>query len=228
MKKILVGNWKSNKSPQEVEAWFHTFATTPAPTETTVILAVPFVYLPLAKTLIQQHSLTWLQLAAQDCSPYPLGSYTGAVAAVMLKDMAKYCLVGHSERRQHFHESHQEIANKIEELQAASITPVLCVDEEYAVEQLNHLKATSGLIVAYEPLAAIGTGVAADPTKVAEVIAMLKTKLPVNTPILYGGSTNASNAEEFLTTAEADGLLPGSSSLDPEVFREMITVCDRH
>lgn len=223
--RYLVGNWKSNKTFEETYKWFDEFAGlyTPVP-DLTVVVAVPFTFIQEAKKKVTELALKQVHVAAQDVSPFPFGSYTGAISAQMLAGYVDYCIVGHSERRNHFAESHLEIANKVNQLHQAGITPVLCVDEPYAQKQLAVLEDgdREKLIIAYEPLEAIGTGEPDDPEHTEAVANKIKEILNNDSiPIIYGGSTNENNAHTYLGVEGISGLLPGGSSLKPDVFSQM-------
>lgn len=224
--RYLIGNWKSNKTFEETYQWFDQFSKIYDPViDLTTVLAVPFPFLQEASKKKHELNLQHFALAAQDISPYPFGAYTGAVSANMLKHQIEYCIVGHSERRQYFAESHLEIANKVELLLTSEITPILCLDQPYAQKQLAAFdqKDLEKLIIAYEPLEAIGTGEPADPKQVAEVVKRIRELIQTDqTPIIYGGSTNADNARTYLEIEGVAGLLPGSSSLNPDVFSRMV------
>lgn len=224
--KYLIGNWKSNKTFEQTYTWFDEFAKVYQPQlGVEVVIAVPFPFIQEAHKKAHELKLLNFSICAQDVSPYPFGAYTGAVAAGMLKSHVSYCLVGHSERRDHFVESHLEIANKITQLLENNIKPVLCVDEPYAQTQLAALDQNqiNQLILAYEPLSAIGTGNPDEPEHVREVTLRLQDFLNnKDVPIIYGGSTNPENAKSYLAVPTISGLLPGGSSLKPEVFASMV------
>lgn len=223
--RYLVGNWKSNKNFEETYTWFDLFAAKYRPiANTSVVVAVPFPFIVEAKKKVTELNLEQVYIAAQDISPFPYGSYTGAVSAQMLAAYVDYVIVGHSERRNHFAESHLEIANKIYQAHQAEITPILCVDEPYVQKQLAVVETDdlSDLIIAYEPLSAIGTGQPDDPKHIGQVVEKINQILDSKTiPIIYGGSTNDQNASTYLKIEGIDGLLPGGSSLNPETFSNM-------
>jgi len=212
--KYIVGNWKSNKSSEEVEAWWREFAGVYKKHERVeALVAVPFVYLPMAAALRDDLEVK-VSIAAQDVSPYPYGAYTGAVAAAMIAEWVDWAIVGHSERRNYFHETSGEVANKVSQLADAGLGVVLCVDAPYAQEQRAALgELPEKLVVAYEPLSAIGTGNPEDPKAVAETVAKVKEWYEGRT-VIYGGSTTPENAGEYLGVPGVDGLLPGGASLD--------------
>ena len=223
--RYLIGNWKSNKNFVETYTWFDDFAKIYKPVpDLTVVVAVPFPFLIEAQKKIQELSLEQVSLAAQDISPYPYGAYTGAISAPMVQAHIEYCIVGHSERRNYFAESHLEVSNKIDQLLAVGITPVLCLDEPYAQKQIAALeeKVFEKIIIAYEPLEAIGSGQPDDPEHTKNVAQLIRELLQTEaTPIIYGGSTKPDNAGTYLKVEGISGLLPGGSSLKPHVFAEM-------
>ena len=223
--RYLIGNWKSNKTFEETYTWFDEFSKVYSPvSDLSVVVAVPFLYIQEGQKKLAELSLQKVSLASQDVSPYPFGSYTGAVSAQMLKGHVSYAIVGHSERREHFGESHLEIASKIDQLLEVGITPVLCIDEPYAQKQFATIDESKieKLVIAYEPLEAIGTGQPAEPDHVATVVKKIRAIINnESVPIIYGGSTNAENARTFLKVEGISGLLPGGSSLKPDVFAQM-------
>lgn len=165
------------------------------------------------------------KLAAQDVSRFPSGAYTGEVNAQMLKNLGvSYCLVGHSERRRYLHETSTDIVAKISELQDVGITPVLCVDTDNYLEQISLLSLSQkeNLLIAYEPLEAIGTGNPADPENVALIFHNIKEALAVNVPLLYGGSITAGEVTPFLKLESLAGFLVGSASLDAHDFAALL------
>lgn len=224
--RYLIGNWKSNKTFEETYRWFDQFAQVYAPVpDLTVVVSVPSPYIQEANKKISELKLKHVAVGAQDVSPYPFGAYTGAVSANMLKHHVGFCIVGHSERRNYFAESHLEVANKVSRLLEVSIKPVLCIDEPYAQKQFAAIDQSELVrtIVAYEPLEAIGTGNPAEPSHVANVVKNIKLLLDSDSvPIIYGGSTNAANTTDYLKIEGVSGLLPGGSSLNPNVFAEMV------
>ncbi len=224
MQKILIANWKSHKSLAAASQWVEQYVTAlgSAEVRAKVVLAPGFSLLQTVHEAVVGFSAP-LQLGAQDVSPFPLGSYTGAVAATQLKDFGiTHCLVGHSERRIHLHESHQDVSSKISRLCEVGITPVLCLDSPYIAEQANCIDANlySQLIVAYEPLSAIGTGHTPDIATVAAVLTEMRGFFGESVPVLYGGSVDADNIAEFLLVS--DGALIGGASLDGAQFAAVV------
>lgn len=217
-KPLLIANWKSQKSIEGATQWTKSVVSVPGSLD--LVVAPAFSLLDEVQASLPQG---W-QLGAQDVSPYPLGAYTGSVAASQLRDAGvKYCLVGHSERRRLFHETSQDVLNKVEQLVAVGIRPVVCIDQPYANEQLSLLEGagvrSSTIDIAYEPVAAIGTGAAADPAAITQFMTELRGAW-LQSRVLYGGSVTAENIGEFLLIAQ--GALIATASLDPESMNAII------
>jgi triosephosphate isomerase len=225
MTRYVLANWKSHKTITEAEKWLATFSDLYRPDPSVeVILAPSFVHLPPLAELLQANNPTRLTLAAQDLSPFPLGAYTGAVAAEMVRDMVGYGIIGHAERRRYFHETNQDIANKVSEATAARIRPIICVDLPYARAQLAALNEadTGDLLIGYGPVEAIGIAVAQAPEKAAGAIREIQAIMPDN-PILYGGSVTAANAGTYMKLEGVQGLMVGTASLDAAEFAHICT-----
>lgn len=239
--KYVIGNWKMNGSLLENERLIAGIRTQLPAIDPRVSLVVtpPFPYLPQVAGLIDGCGI---ELAGQNMSEQKSGAYTGDVSCAMLKDMGvKYVLMGHSERRSYHGEDDLLIAKKIRAALDAGLTPVFCIGEtqqereanETWIVLLRQLDAAfdlislgkDQLILAYEPRWAIGTGVSATPEMIADVHGFLRTyliakdaELGANTPILYGGSMNGSNAASIAAIENVDGGLIGSASLKAEEF----------
>lgn len=211
-----------------------------------VIFAVPFPYLIMASSEVadEQH----YYIAAQNCYHKKSGAYTGEVSAEMLHSIGiKYCVLGHSERREYFQESNKVLAEKLDLCLEYGITPIFCCGEPLSIreagtqnsfveeqlkESLFHLadSVISKIVIAYEPIWAIGTGKTATSDQAQEMHAHLRSVLarqygPVlaNTiPILYGGSVKASNAGELFSRPDVDGGLVGGASLNATEFTAII------
>lgn len=223
MVKYVLANWKSHKTIPEAEKWLEKFLRLYRPEpQLQVIIAPPFVALPPLWRMLQELDASYLSLAVQDLSPFPLGAYTGVVTAEMVRGMVAYAIVGHSERRRYFHETNQEVANKVSEAVAAKIKPIVCVDQPYAAAQIAALNNSDidDLIVGYGPVEAIGIDVAQSPKKTMGVIKEIQAIVPER-PILYGGSVNAANAGTYMNISGVTGLMVGSASLVPEEFAEI-------
>ncbi|HIJ91275.1 MAG: triose-phosphate isomerase [Desulfobulbaceae bacterium] len=220
MRSYLLANWKSHKTLAEAEAWLDKFARIHAPDpQLQVIIAPPAPFLVPLWQKIQKMNIADLALAVQDLSPFPPGSYTGGVAAAMVRGFAEYAILGHSERRRYFHETPQEIADKVSEAVEAGIKPIVCVDLPYAREQLNALdeKDSDGLIIGYGPAEAIGIETPQSFVKASEAIEAIRAMAPDKT-ILYGGSINKENAGKYINLPGISGLMVGTAGLDPEEF----------
>lgn len=221
MTPLLIANFKSHKNTAEITTWFQTLSSSPVPNDIELVVAPSFVHLPRVSDLLSPKSR--IQLCSQDVSPFPQGSYTGAVAASQLADLGvTYCLVGHSERREYFHESAVEVANKVRELLAVSLTPVVCLRSGDLTSQFAALSGVdlTRLIFAYEPVEHIGTGTAATVDELMPVYQELRTLAP-ESKLLYGGSVEAHNLATF-APLELAGFLVGSASLDPARFLTLI------
>jgi len=219
----LVANWKSNKNIGEAVGWLDEFAKVYShQDQDEVVIGASYVFLSEMKKRLNELSLPRVSLAAQDVSPFPAGAYTGAVQIEMIAKMVKYVIVGHSERREYFHETNQEIANKVALIQDKGLMPILCVDEPYAREQLAALEdgAVDQLVVAYEPLEAIGSGTPQKTEEVSKVVAEIKQMADV--PILYGGSVKPANVSEIVGLEDVSGALVGGASLEAGTFAELV------
>jgi len=232
MKRFLVlGNWKCNGTPEMVSS-FSEGLTHPEPHDDLGYgLALPFHLLRGAGFEPP------LMLGAQDVSPFGDGAFTGEISAGMLDAIGcSFCLVGHSERRLYFEESVKDTATKIQRLLEKGITPVLCIGESLEEREGNMLRMVlreqlsifsalaedAALAVAYEPVWAIGTGVAATPKDVKEAHFLIKRFLAdegySSVPVLYGGSVKPGNAASLAEINLVDGFLIGGASLKPDDF----------
>lgn len=243
-KKLIAGNWKMNGSLEANAALLHALrlgldAAAPA---CDVAVAVPTPYLAQVAELVAGSAVA---LAAQDVSAHEVGAYTGEVSGAMLKDFgARYVLVGHSERRQYHHETDSIVAVKAQRALALGITPIVCVGEALEEREAGltetvvkrqlaaviHLNGhcISEIVVAYEPVWAIGTGKTATPAQAQAVHAVLRAQLQAASPqadkirLLYGGSMNAANAAELLVQPDIDGGLVGGAALKAQDFLTII------
>jgi len=228
----LIGNWKQHGSRTAIQSFSEQWSFDSNP-RLRIAIAPPFPYLQALGD-----ALPACQLAAQDCSVHAQGAYTGEVSADMLVDLGcQFVLVGHSERRQYHDETDELIAQKLAAAQSAGMTPVLCVGEQLPAReagehesvvrtQLRSALATSqpNLLIAYEPVWAIGTGLTATPEQANDMHAMIKQEVESllgathATPILYGGSVNAENADALFACPHVDGALVGGASLEAASF----------
>ena len=243
MKKLIAGNWKMNGSLAANEALVHALRDgVGAAPACDVALAVPAPYLAQVQALAAGSCLA---LAAQDVSQHESGAYTGEFSAAMLRDFAvRYVLVGHSERRQYHGETDVHVAVKAQRALAAGITPIVCVGETLEEREAGQTEAVvrrqlaavihlngqciSAVVVAYEPVWAIGTGKTATPEQAQQVHAVLRAQLAAASPhaakirLLYGGSMNAANAAQLLAQPDIDGGLVGGASLKAADFLQII------
>jgi len=222
MKKLIIANWKSNKTFTQAEDWLAVVANE-APSidlqKVTPVIAPPFPFLAGLVEPVKQ--LGW-QLGAQDISPFPAGSYTGAVAGQNLKNLGvDYVIVGHSERRKHFHETDQLISQKVEQVLELGAVPVLCVNENSLESQAVALSngVAERCVVAYEPVAAIGSGDNAS-LETVKKFRQQTERLFGRTPFLYGGSVDELNIGEYMLVT--DGSLVGTASLDVKQFIKLL------
>src|SRR6476660_1884363 len=243
-KKLIAGNWKMNGGVAANDALVRAVIAGMKDAACTVAVCVPAPYLSQLQVLRHGSSL---ELGAQDVSKHEQGAYTGEVSAAMLKDFGvRYAIVGHSERRQYHGEDDQLVADKAKAALAHGVTPIVCVGETLAEReagrtedvvrrQLATVIHTNGhciteIVVAYEPVWAIGTGKTATPEQAQAVHAVLRAQLKAATShsdrihILYGGSMNAANAASLLSQADIDGGLVGGASLKAADFLQIITV----
>lgn len=215
---LLVANFKSHKSKHEVQAWLEAVAPVAATRSNLDILIAPsFPHLYLAT-----HPSP-LIACAQDVSPYPPGSYTGAVSAAELLDLGvRYSLVGHSERRRYFHESVSDVANKVRELCSLGLTPILCLGKDDIAPQLASLDESllAKTILAYEPLEAIGGTIPPENEDITKSLDQIRKFYPP-ARVIYGGSVNAASITRILGLG-VSGALVGSASLASSDFIAII------
>jgi triosephosphate isomerase len=238
----MVANWKMHGSLSANATLVADLLVDMADVHCRAALCVPSVYLAQMQALLAESPI---DLGSQDVSAHALGAFTGEVSADMLQDFAvRYCIVGHSERRQHQAESDVLVASKARHALAAGITPIVCVGESLAEREAGQTEAVvkrqlaavihanghciSEIVVAYEPVWAIGTGLTATPEQAQHVHAVLRSQLQAATAhadrvsILYGGSMNAANAAELLAQPDVDGGLIGGAALKAPEFLSML------
>jgi triosephosphate isomerase (TIM) len=226
MKKYVIGNWKSNKNRNSAKKWFSEFANIYKPVDgLEVIVAPPFICLCSLSEYVQELDLKNVSLAAQDVSPFPKGSYTGAIAADMIRGMVDYVIIGHSERRRYFHETSQDTANKMAETVDAGLKPIVCIDQPYAMSQLTAINDIDcdELLIAYGPTEATMVRIPEQAKRVAEAAKFI-SQIQAHKPVLYGGSLTVENLDEYVEISELSGLFVGQSSLDAESFA---TICNK-
>ena len=236
-RKLVVGNWKMNGS-RVANADLLAALKEAGPWDADVAVCVPAPYLGEVALSLQGESIVW---GAQDVSAHESGAYTGEVSAAMLAEFGcKYVIVGHSERRAYHAESDQLVADKAKVALAHRLTPIVCVGETLAEREAGHTDGVvkrqlsavihtlghciTQIVVAYEPVWAIGTGKTATPEQAQAVHALLRAQLKAATEhaadmrILYGGSVKADNATQLFGQSDIDGGLIGGASLKAADF----------
>ncbi|MBT9567058.1 MAG: triose-phosphate isomerase [Thiobacillus sp.] len=241
-KKLVAGNWKMHGSLADNAALLAALKPSLAGVE--AVVCVPFPYLAQAQTELTGSTIAW---GAQNVSEQAKGAFTGEVSTSMLKDFGcRYVIVGHSERRSLYGESDALVASKYMAVQAAGMTPILCVGESLeeresgvtetvVARQLDAVISAAGVtslskaVVAYEPVWAIGTGKTATPQQAQAVHAFIRGKIAAldsdiadQLVIQYGGSVKAANASELMAQPDIDGGLIGGASL---VAEEFVAIC---
>ena len=213
----LVGNWKSNKTLEEAQEFIDTISLPDLPSDIHVVICPPLPYLiPMKESS--------LELGVQDISPFPFGAYTGAVTGEMIKPYVHYVIVGHSERRKYFHETNQEVGNKARMALANGLKPIVCVDEPYLDAQLAYFtrEELNQIIVAYEPLAAIGSGTPDTPEHAESIAEKIQSLTQANIPVLYGGSVTAETVKQYTDLPHISGVLVGGASLKADSWSTLV------
>jgi triosephosphate isomerase len=245
-KAIVAGNWKMNKGQDEAIESFKAMADQSWPDHVQVVIAAPFTHL---SSLVQfTESKSNFFLAAQNCHPEDKGAFTGEISIGMLKEIGvSHIIIGHSERREIFKEDNKFIARKVNAILEAGLIPIFCCGEPLNIRKSNDQETyveqqiqeslfqlsdidIQKVIIAYEPIWAIGTGETASPEQAQEMHAAIRmmiserfnSEIASSLSILYGGSVKPNNAAEIFSGADVDGGLVGGASLNPEVFEEVI------
>ena len=242
-KTIIAGNWKMNASKASVKSLIDGILSGMEGVNSEVLVCVPFPYMSQVESLIEGSNL---KLGAQNININSSGAFTGEVSADMIKDFgAKHVIVGHSERRSLYGETSSVVAEKTKAALGAGLAPLLCVGESLeqresgkteavvaeqinAVIELVGIESFDSIIIAYEPVWAIGTGMTATPEQAQAVHFFIRNLLGESseniaqkTPILYGGSMNAGNAVELISCPDIDGGLIGGAALKAEDFLQI-------
>lgn len=249
-KKFIAGNWKMNLTPKESEKFLKELVPVLKEVKSDVVLCVPFVDLAVAKLITTG---TNIKIGAQNCHFEEAGAFTGEISAKMLNSMnVDYVILGHSERRAYFAETDEMINKKVKAAVKQNLKVILCVGETLDQRESNVTndviknqvyKALQGIekcdlkniIIAYEPVWAIGTGKTATSDLAEEVCKYIRNliknlynvEISDNIIILYGGSMNAKNAEELLSQEDIDGGLIGGASLKVVDFSEIVNIADK-
>ncbi len=245
---LMAGNWKSNLNHQEAVVLVQKLAWTLEdkkhdPARSEVVVIPPFTDIRSVQTLVDGDRLT-IRYGAQDVSEHDGGAYTGEISAAMLAKLGcSYVVVGHSERREYHAESDAVVNTKAKKALAAGITPIVCVGEGLEIRQAGEqvpftlgqvdgslaglsAEQVAGLVVAYEPVWAIGTGEVATPDDAQEVCAAIRGRVAEtfsseaadSLRILYGGSVKAANIAAIMAKSDVDGALVGGASLQADEF----------
>jgi len=242
---VLAGNWKMYKTAAETTAFFETFAPLISKsTHAEIVICPPFVNLPSAVAAARD---TAIEVGGQDLFWLREGAYTGEISAPMLSAVGcRWVIVGHSERRQYFHETDETVLKKTQSALAVGLTPIVCVGERLeeresgATESVLRTQCAGGIsgltpeefariVIAYEPVWAIGTGKTATPEIAAHAHGVLRAELALHfgeaaqsSRILYGGSVKPDNVKGLMAQEEIDGALVGGASLDPVSFATIV------
>lgn len=244
-RKLIAGNWKMNGSLQANAQLLQAVQAGVGAPRCDVAVCVPAPYLAQCQQLLGEGPV---QLGAQDVSAHAFGAFTGEISAAMLRELGvRYVIVGHSERRQYHGETDQQVSLKAKAALANGITPIVCVGETLHERESGQTELVvkrqlaavihdnghciSEIVVAYEPVWAIGTGKTATPEQAQAVHAVLRAQLTAASQhadriaILYGGSMNAGNAKALLAQNDIDGGLIGGASLKAEDFLSIVAAC---
>lgn len=244
--KIAAGNWKMNNTLEESVALAQTLVDAGSPSGVLTILGVPYVYLDKINQIVA--GAENIEVAAQNAHQELSGAFTGEISVKMLNSIGvKYVILGHSERREYFGETDELLLAKTNTVLGAGQIPIFCCGEplavrkagthiSYVIDQLKNsifkLSAEdfSKIIIAYEPIWAIGTGETASPAQAQEIHEEIRkaiaevfgNEIAEGTSILYGGSVNAANAKDLFSNKDVDGGLVGGASLKADVFVQVM------
>ena len=244
---LVIGNWKMNTTvASSVELATAIRGGISGESGPDVVVCPPFVSLVSVSQALQGSRIS---VGAQNMHSDTNGAFTGEISPEMLSQICRFVILGHSERRTHFSETDEFVNAKVLAALNAGITPILCVGENLAERQsgrardvvasqldanLNGIEQHSDIIVAYEPVWAIGTGQSASPEIAQEIMSHLRDALSAivgdrfgDIPLLYGGSVNPSNIESFMAQQDIDGALVGGASLDADTFCQLVAQVSR-
>lgn len=244
-KKVIAGNWKMNHNPAETKEFFDTFKEMVKDSEHEIILCVPYIDVPAA---LEATKGTNIKIGTQNLNHEESGALTGDVSCKMLEDMGiQYSIIGHSERRQYHHETDEFINLKLKAAFSHNITPILCVGETLKEREAGIAKykilmqivldldglspeQVRKMVIAYEPIWAIGTGKTATKEDANEVCTWIRDEVRMlygddvadEVIIQYGGSVKPANAKELFEMSDIDGGLVGGASLKPDEFAQIV------
>lgn len=240
--RTIIGNWKLNRTPSEAARLASGIRRRLADsTGAVVVVCPPSIALETVSRVLDGSGIA---VGAQNVHSETEGAFTGEISADMVREFASYAIVGHSERRMLFGESDEFVGRKVAAAVKAGLRPILCVGEPSDVRNagraeshvtaqllsgISHLTDISGILVAYEPVWAIGTGQAATPEVAQEISATLRSAMrerfgtvAEEVPCLYGGSVNSANIRDFVDQRDIDGALVGGASLEAESFAAIV------
>ncbi|MBT3169765.1 MAG: triose-phosphate isomerase [Candidatus Cloacimonetes bacterium] len=247
-KTIIAGNWKMNKTFLEADDFFANLVENIEDKElfgVEIVVCPPSLYLELASDTAQESAIF---MGAQNVSEHDSGAFTGEISAPMLSSMdLEFCIVGHSERRKYFGDTDELVNMKIQNLLKNNISPIVCLGESLAEREneqtkevvlgqlegaFHNIEMSEEIVIAYEPIWAIGTGKTASPQQAQEIHKLIRDwlsekysdEIAGKTHILYGGSMNPGNVENLLQQPDIDGGLIGGASLETGKFNDMIDV----
>lgn len=245
-KPIIAGNWKMNKTASEAKAFAQAVKNSlPSNEKVDSVIGSPALFL---ETLVSEAKGTDLQIAAQNCYWENAGAFTGETSPAALADLGvQYVIIGHSERRDYFHETDEEINKKAKAIFANGMTPILCCGESLETYEAGKTAAwiegqitkgladlsaeqVSSMVIAYEPIWAIGTGKSADANIADEICGVVRntveklygSEVAQKVRIQYGGSVKPENIAEYMAKENVDGALVGGASLQPESFLKLL------
>jgi triosephosphate isomerase len=241
---VIAGNWKMHKNRGEALAYLQEFAPLVAGSDQEIVLCAPFTALAV---LSEPLATTGIALGAQNVHWEAAGAYTGEISPPMLTDLGvRYVIIGHSERRQYFGETDERVNLRLKAAQRHGLIPILCVGE---TEEQRHQGLTEAhilaqlaqglvgvkvpqVIIAYEPIWAIGSGNTCPPDEANRVIGVIRKEITLlqqatsqatdNVRILYGGSVKPDNIDDLMAMPEVDGVLVGTASLEPQAFARIV------
>ena len=211
---LIIGNWKANCSRKLCENFIQNFRS-----NGNVVICPPSIYIP---QIINK--IPGVVIGAQDCSNFKSGPYTGDISCEMLKDVGvKYVIVGHSERIKFNHETINTTIDKIERCLENDLMPIVCIDENYREKMPKLTHFNDKILIAYEPISSIGTGILPTNAEIDIILKEIKSFGKFKT--LYGGSVNCKNIERLKLIPNLDGVLVGGASLSVDEFQLIVDAC---
>lgn len=233
IKKIIIANWKMHGSQEFAKDYANKLDFYQSDINKSLVVCPPLTLIPYLKS-------SKFYLGAQDCSSFDNGAYTGEISSNLLEEMGcKFCIVGHSERRNFFYEDAKTILNKINNLEKNNIIPIICIGENLNQRKENLTKDVlkdliikslpqkfniKKIIIAYEPLWSIGSGLVPSLEEISEIHYFIKKNIfdDIDVKVIYGGSVKAVNYKKILEIESVDGLLVGGASINLDEFNQII------